>query len=168
MSSERDPVAAGREQVDDEIARLLPPEVMQDIEEAEPHDREMLLSFAVKHIQYEGPIPPGYMLREYEDVLPGAADRIFRMAEQQASHRQELEKKVVESKSRAEILGVVFAGIIVLAVAIGGIFLIYTGHGIAGFSALITGLGGVAVTFVYGTRSERRERAEKRAEQNGN
>lgn len=81
MSSERDPVAAEREQVDDEIARLLPPEVMQDIEEAEPHDREMLLSFAVKHIQYEGPIPPGYMLREYEDALPGAADRIFRMAE---------------------------------------------------------------------------------------
>lgn len=39
MSSERDPVAAEREQVDDEIARLLPPEVMQDIEEAEPHDR---------------------------------------------------------------------------------------------------------------------------------
>lgn len=107
------------------------------------------------------------MLREYEDVLPGAADRVFRMAEQQASHRQEIEKKVVESKSRAEILGVVFAGVIVLAVAIGGIFLIYTGHGIAGFSALITGLGGVAVTFVYGTRSERRERAEKRSEQNG-
>lgn len=148
--------------VDEDLAKLLPPDVKQDIENADPDDREMLLAAAVKHIQYEGPLPPGYMLREYEEVLPGAADRVFRMAEQQAEHRQCLEKQVVASKSRAELLGVIFAGAIVLVTVIGGIFLIHEGNGIAGFSTLVMGIGGIAGTFIYGTRSEKKERAEKR------
>jgi uncharacterized membrane protein len=40
------------------------------------------------------------MLQGYEEVLPGAADRILRMAEDQAMHRQHLERTVVQSKRR--------------------------------------------------------------------
>lgn len=162
MSDRQAIETANESGIDEDLAKLLPHDVKQNIEDADRDDREMLLASAVKHIQYEGPLPPGYMLREYEEVLPGAADRVFRMAEQQAEHRQYMEKQVVASKSRAELLGVVFAGTIVLATVIGGIFLIHAGNDIAGLSTLIVGIGGIAGTFIYGTRSEKKERAEKR------
>ncbi|MBR3248745.1 DUF2335 domain-containing protein [Candidatus Saccharibacteria bacterium] len=33
------------------------------------------------HQEYHGPLPPSTEFRKYEDVLPGAADRIMKMAE---------------------------------------------------------------------------------------
>ena len=38
-----------------------------------------------------GPLPPPEMLAQYEEILPGAAERILSMAERQAEHRQKLE-----------------------------------------------------------------------------
>lgn len=37
---------------------------------------------------YSGPLPPPSMYRAYEDVLPGSADRILRMAEQEQMLRR--------------------------------------------------------------------------------
>ena len=41
--------------------------------------------------QYSGPLPKAEDLAKYEALLPGAADRIFVMAEKQLSHRHDLE-----------------------------------------------------------------------------
>ena len=43
--------------------------------------------------EFSGPLPPPNIIKGYEDILPGAADRILSMAENQAKHRQEIEKK---------------------------------------------------------------------------
>lgn len=40
-----------------------------------------------------GPLPPPEVLKAYDEVLKGAAKRIFDMAERQATHRQALEKR---------------------------------------------------------------------------
>lgn len=44
---------------------------------------------AVIHAQMEfsGPLPPPQILGQYDEVLPGAAERILRMAEKQQDHR---------------------------------------------------------------------------------
>jgi len=42
--------------------------------------------------QFQGPLPPPALLKQYEENFPGAAERIFKMAEKQAEHRQTLEK----------------------------------------------------------------------------
>ena len=39
---------------------------------------------------FVGPIPPPWALREYEDILPGSADRILSLAERQAEARQKI------------------------------------------------------------------------------
>ncbi len=39
-----------------------------------------------------GPLPPPEMLAQYEEILPGAAERILSMAERQAEHRQKMER----------------------------------------------------------------------------
>ncbi len=36
--------------------------------------------------EFKGPLPPPGLLRQYEDVLPGSADRIFKMAEKALDH----------------------------------------------------------------------------------
>lgn len=53
-----------------------------------------------------GPLPPPETLAQYEQVLPGSAERIMVMAENQAEHRQSLEetvKTVIEGDSKREL-----------------------------------------------------------------
>lgn len=42
---------------------------------------------------YSGPIPPPEALARYEEIQPGAADRIIKMAEKQQEHRMSLRQK---------------------------------------------------------------------------
>ena len=44
---------------------------------------------------YSGPIPPPEALARYEEIQPGTADRILKMAEKQQEHRMDLESKVI-------------------------------------------------------------------------
>lgn len=44
-----------------------------------------------KMVAYSGPLPPSFELGNYEEVLPGAADRIITMAEK----AQELQEKAI-------------------------------------------------------------------------
>ena len=46
----------------------------------------------VKEERFSGPIAHPAHLREYEDILPGAADRIISMAESNLKHAQEMQE----------------------------------------------------------------------------
>ncbi|MBW2608107.1 MAG: DUF2335 domain-containing protein [Deltaproteobacteria bacterium] len=46
---------------------------------------------------FSWPLPPPEILAKYNSVLPDAAERIISMAENQATHRQRIESKVIES-----------------------------------------------------------------------
>ena len=109
-----------------------------------------------------GPIPDAEQLAKYDTVLPGAADRIISMAERQSVHRQAIEKIVVMSNARNSTLGVVAAFILGVLTIVGGVFLAYNGSELTGTILGSTGLVGLATVFIYGTRSSRRERMEKR------
>ena len=61
---------------------------------------------------HTGPLPAPQILLQYNQIIPGAADRIIVMAEQQAIHRQNLEKIVVKSGARDSLLGLIFGLII--------------------------------------------------------
>ncbi len=65
-------------------------------------DLRKQISSSMRMETFKGPIPPPAVLEAYESLVPGAAQRILKMAENQASHRQEIEKIVV--KAGAEIL----------------------------------------------------------------
>jgi uncharacterized membrane protein len=51
----------------------------------------------VQHQQtiYQGPLPRPEDFEAYDRVLRGAADRILRMAEKQAAHRQDLDSRAL-------------------------------------------------------------------------
>jgi uncharacterized membrane protein len=67
---------------------------------------EAIFQAAVEISRFSGPLPHPEDLAKYEQVLPGAADRIIRMAEQQAAHRQNLERAVIvlTSQCRSGVL----------------------------------------------------------------
>lgn len=97
-----------------------------------------------------GPLPPPETLRSYDEIVPGAADRIMKMAEQQAAHRQELERQTVTATfqiyTRGQWFGLLI-GVFGLAAAV--IIAIY-GSAWAGTIIGGTTLVGLVSAFLYG------------------
>lgn len=114
---------------------------------------------------HSGPLPHPRQLEEYDRVVPGAAERIIQMAETQSHHRQTLERKVINSRSRDSLLGIISAFIITMTIILLGGYIIVNSDRLDGqlIGTLLTGLGisGIVGTFIYGTRSARKEREEK-------
>ena len=94
-------------------------------------------------------------------MLPGAADRILTMAENQAEHRIELEKKVIGGEATRSNLGLAAAFLLSLLAMCGSIYVIVQGYAWAGVAIFGIDIVALASVFVYGTRSRRAERERK-------
>lgn len=122
------------------LQRLLQPNDDEDSE-----TRRALIQ-QIQTVAYQGPIPPPQMLADYDNMVPGLADRIVRKWEEQQDHRRKLERAVVErdegrmDRSQKYALVVALAGLGMAAVL-----------GLAGASPWIAGV--VAVVAVGGTSS---------------
>ena len=118
-------------------------------------------SIVRQETRFSGPIPPPQDLKHYDDIVPGAAKIIIEMADRQAKHRQELEKKVINSDVKNSSKGLIFGLIIGVVGMLSGVYVIYLGHVLSG-----TFIGGGTIaslvsTFVYGSRGRRKEREKK-------
>ena len=111
-----------------------------------------------QQIMHSGPLPSPETLAGYEQVLPGAAERILHMAEQQQDHRQVIEKAVVFGNVRDQRLGVVFAFLLGVAGISCGTAIILLGHPLGGFSVLLAALASLVTAFIYGRHEQRKER----------
>jgi uncharacterized membrane protein len=77
---------------------------------------------------FSGPLPPPDLLREYEAIVPGAAGRIFDMAQRQQEHRITLESTAIPAREKRANRGQWLAFII----TVGGLgvaaFAVYEGQ----------------------------------------
>lgn len=106
-----------------------------------------------QHVElHQGPLPPPDVLGGYESVVPGAAERILRMAEQEASHRQNLEKALTQRDSNRSLLGVIGAVVVALAAFTLAGYAFYLEQPLAG--SVLGGIDMAAIVgvFIYGTR----------------
>jgi len=103
---------------------------------------------------FSGPLPPPEILRGYESILPGLADRVVKMAENQSTHRQRLESRVIWFDGIRSSLGLVFGLMIALAGIAAGMYLILNGNSTTGLASLIIPLGVIVGAFVYQKREE--------------
>lgn len=126
-----------------------------------PDDLHKLLLQA----SWEGPLPPPQILEGYESIVPGAADRILRMAEAQSESRLQIETTIVTGDSRRAYLGIVAGFILSMVVIGGGIYLIATDHDWAGACLIGLNLVGLAGVFVYGSKNLRDEQRENHLEE---
>lgn len=113
-------------------------------------------------VTFAGPLPPPTILRQYDEILPGAAERILAMAERQAGHRQSLEASVIGGNIRDQRLGVIFGFIVALLVVAVGALLLSNGKSVIGLAAVLSPLAVLAGIFVYGRKSQERERKQNR------
>lgn len=99
--------------------------------------------------QYCGPLPPPEMLRQYDDALPGAAERILVMAEKNNDHRIEMTHEAFAAERNERRLGQIFGlviGLVTLALAAYFGFLGLSAAAITTVSTVVAGLVGVFVT----------------------
>lgn len=110
---------------------------------------------------YSGPLPLPQHLEKYEDVCPGAADRIIAMAEGQAKHRQEMESTVIQANGRNSTLGVLIGGMVAVLAIVYGAHIIESGYEISGYVTMFVPLATLVGIFIYGKRENRKELIEK-------
>ena len=103
-------------------------------------------------VHYQGPVPPPAIMEKLEGILPGAADRIFSMAEaeQKAAHEHQRNQDagtihIIQNEHRQNILALVCAFIVCIVFAVCGTILVLngfvkTGGGLLGLTMLgVTG-----------------------------
>jgi uncharacterized membrane protein len=110
---------------------------------------------------FSGPLPPPEVLERYNQILPGAAERIITMAESQHQHRQGLEDHVVHSNVDAQKLGTILGFIVAMTVVLGGMYLVHEGKSVAGLAAIVTALGSLVGVFLYSKREQQKDLAKK-------
>ncbi len=93
----------------------------------------ILFGISIKRHTFSSPIPPPEILKGYNEAIPGAADRILKMAEKQSAHRIQMEEYVIHQQQKQSWRGQHYGLIIALAFLIASFVLIYTGHDISGY-----------------------------------
>ena len=137
----------------------------QEAEQSLPQNNQHSQSVQLQRkLTFSGPLPPPSILEHYDQVVPGAAERIIAMTEQQSKHRQALESKVVASDIFSSKLGLIFGFILGIVAIVGGLLLGLQGQPIYGtiFGGLY--LVGIVGVFVFGSQQRRKERQSREGE----
>ena len=99
------------------------------------------------------PITPD-ILKEYEKVLPGAAERIFNLIEKRETHEQEMEKKHLDYSHTVIMRGQLFALIVAIIALLIGCITALKGAPISGTFIGTGGVVGLVSVFIYGSRKK--------------
>jgi len=113
-------------------------------------------------VAFSGPLPPPEVLARYNEVLPGAAERIIVMAENQSAHRRGLESKVVGGNVFAQNVGMFLGFVVAMTSVIGGIWLASKGMPTYGLAAIISAIAAPAGVFVYAKHLQKEDLDKKK------
>lgn len=102
--------------------------------------------------QYVGPVPPPAIMEKMEAVLPGAADRIFTMAEKDQDAQNAFYKTREANTHNEAITALWMAFIICIVFTLCGTTLVLQGYVKTGAVLLGTTLTGVVGSFLYRRR----------------
>jgi len=119
---------------------------------------------SIQHAHYEGPLPPPALLRQYDEIHPGFADRIIAGWEAETAHRHELERTVVSAEIEAQKhipkeikRGQVLAFVLSLFFLATGAFLAYCDKQVSGTILGSTGFLGVIASFLTSAFDSRKK-----------
>lgn len=98
---------------------------------------------------YQGSIPHPDILKKFDEVVSGAANRLIEMAENEQKHRHQLERKIFTSEIALKIGGLITAGLITLCFLGSGMYLIINDKSTQGLVLLIAPLVPLLATFFY-------------------
>ncbi len=139
-----------------ELTDIVEPIIRSELPDSEKVT-EIVRSISIRREEYSGPLPQPAMLKGFEEIVPGAADRILSMAEREQAHRHAfLEEKLkqdgkeLEGLLRANKISQRQAFVLVLALIGAGCFLTYLDHTAVGMTIFGTTIISVASIFIVG------------------
>lgn len=111
--------------------------------------------------EFSGPLPPPSILSSYEGISPGLAGRIVAMAENEAIHRHDMEKrlldadveinhKMIQNNAREVLLGQILGFVIGTLTILAGTYTIVSGFPWAGVPVGTGGVIALVTVFIYG------------------
>ena len=108
---------------------------------------------------YSGPLPVAQQFQQYEQILPGAAERILKQAEREQENRflndtrtHEANDAIIKTTHIEKMSGIIIGGIICIGIVVTGAGLVFSGHDWAGASIVGATVVGVATAFVTGRK----------------
>jgi len=145
----------------EDIIRENAPEFLKEI----PGNKRAALKVTVERHEISmrrGPLPDPAELAAYNEIIPSGADRIMKMAEEQAAHRIKIESIVVRSQQSQSFIGQLFALIIALFGLGCGAFVAVSGQPVAGAALGGATLVSIVSAFLYSRKERNQESGEKR------
>jgi uncharacterized membrane protein len=134
--------AVVRKEIDQELSQLEP----QLGPQTRVHVRQSMVRIAHEVAEFSGPLPPPSYLREYDNIIAGAADRIISMAEAEQKHRHRWERSALNSTNA----GLWFGFLIALGLVSGGIYSVYAGQPYVAGGFLTAGAIGMVPALIRG------------------
>lgn len=127
----------------------LPDEKIVELLSKVPEDIRLEVQTLIRDFSFSGPIPPPQFLERYEKILPGSADRIVTMAENEQKNAKEVGHLVL-SNDRFRIGGSILVSLALIA---GACFCAYLGQPLLGG---VLGVSGIVPVFIRIIESLRR------------
>lgn len=116
-----------------------------------------LTAVRTEQVLWRGVIPHPDDFARFEQIQPGAADRILALAEGQAAHRRQMEWTALNDGDAQAKLGIVVVGVPFLASLIVCWDLVKEGQSPEGIGLILSEVVALAGAFGYAHRSGRRE-----------
>lgn len=144
---------------EEEPEESLPKEIQEilDSPDISEKERDRIIQVVRVSKSFRGPLPPPEVLAQYNDVVQNGAERIMKMAENQATHRMTLENQAITSQLSQSKKGQIFGFIIAVLLIGSSVYLAISGYeGIAKVLGGTTILGLVAI-FVTGKYLQKKD-----------
>lgn len=145
------------------VAKVQLPKDLEDIIQDLPEEKKekVLRIITAQTIEtasaFSGPLPPPSVLGGYNEILANGAERIMKMAENQSSHRIDMEKLAIKEELRQSKNGQFFGFILAILGMLIAFGLAYLGHDtVAGIFGTTTIVGLVTI-FVIGKRKQSKD-----------
>ncbi|MBN6850391.1 DUF2335 domain-containing protein [Staphylococcus saprophyticus] len=138
----------------DQIENENEEEVLKRImDDADPEERKFIMRKL--SVTKSGPLPEAQEFKDYEKALPGAGDRILKMAEKEQENRIELTKreqtKYYESNDKLTLIGVISSTIVSVCGIAGSVILGVMGQPWASGLIGVLSLGSIVANILKAT-----------------
>ena len=104
-----------------------------------------------------GPIPPPETMQKYDQILPGAAERIIAMAEKEQTYRHGIITKDIDLETKTRLRGLNYAFILAILSLLITAFLLFTGKYISGSVIAGATLVLIITAFINGKAEQKKK-----------
>lgn len=123
--------------------QVIPPEILERL----PANVQ---GAVVEAALFQGPLPPPALFKEYDQVVPGAAERILALAENNQSHRTSWETIALTEQANEVRRGQYMGFALAFGMLIGAVFCAHIGQPWVAGALVASSMAGVVTAFLRG------------------